>query len=76
LAINSVSIETISEYELGLRIGLASYRVGFGVIGSDPLRYVGAHPAKHWAAVAGYWAAWRVASWAEPVDRLCFAPLG
>jgi hypothetical protein len=43
LGINSVSTEAINGYELGLGIELASYRVGFGVIGSDPLCYVGAH---------------------------------
>jgi hypothetical protein len=62
LGINSVSTEAVNGYELGLRIGLASYRVGFGVIGSDPLRYVGACPTDRWATVADYCAAWGVAT--------------
>jgi hypothetical protein len=69
LGINSVSTEAVNGYELGLRIGLASYRVGFDVIRSDPLRYAGARPIDCWAA-------WRVAGWAEPVGRLGFGPLG
>jgi hypothetical protein len=76
LGINSVSTEAINGYELGLRIGLAFYQVGLGVIGSDPLCYVSARPADHWATVAGCWAAWRVARWAKPVGRLGFGPLG
>jgi hypothetical protein len=76
LGINLVSTETVNGYELGLRIGLASYRVGFNVIGSDLLRYVGAHLADRWAAVAGHWAAWGAAGWAELVVRLVFNPLG
>jgi hypothetical protein len=76
LGINSVSIEAINGYELKLQIGLASYRVGFSVIGSDPLRYAGAHPTDRWAAVADYCATWRVAGWAKPVGRLGFGPLG
>jgi hypothetical protein len=54
---NSVSTEADNGYELGLQIGLAYYRIGFGVIGSDPLRYVGACLEDHWAAVADCWAA-------------------
>jgi hypothetical protein len=42
---NSVSAESINGYELGLRIGLAYYRVGLDVIGSDLPRFVGARPA-------------------------------
>jgi hypothetical protein len=61
LGVNSVSTKAINGYELRLRIGLASYRVRFSVIGSDPLRYVGARPADHWAMVAVCWAAWGVA---------------
>jgi hypothetical protein len=76
LGINPVSTEAVNGYKLVLRIGLASYRVGFGVIGSDPLHYVGARPTDHWAAVADCWATWRVAGWAEPVGRLGFGPLG
>jgi hypothetical protein len=53
LGINSVSTEAVNGYELGLWIGLASYRVGFGVIGSDLLRYVGARPSDCWAMVVG-----------------------
>jgi hypothetical protein len=76
LGINAVLTEVVNRYGLGLRIRLASYRVKFGVIGSDPLRYTGAHPTDRWAAVVGCWAAWRVAGWAEPVSRLGFGPLG
>jgi hypothetical protein len=47
LGINSVSTEAVNGYELGLRIRLASYQVRFGVIGSDPLRYVGALSVGH-----------------------------
>jgi hypothetical protein len=52
MGINSVSTEAINGYELRLRIGLASYRVRFGVIGSDPLRCMGARPVDHLAVVA------------------------
>jgi hypothetical protein len=76
LGINSVSTEAINGYELGLQIGLASYRVGFSVIRSDPLHYTGVHPANRWAMVAGCWATWRVTGWVEPVGRLDFGPLG
>jgi hypothetical protein len=76
LGINSVSTEALNRYELGLRVGLASYQVGFGVIGSALLRYAGAHPADRWATVASCWATWVVAGWAEPVGRLGFGPLG
>jgi hypothetical protein len=69
LGINSVSTEAVNGYELRLQIGLASYRVGFGIIRSDPLRYVG-------ACTADCWAVWRVAGLAEPVGRLGFDPLG
>jgi hypothetical protein len=55
LGINSVSTKAINGYELGLQIGLASYRVGFGVIGSDPVCYMGALLAGRWATVAGCW---------------------
>jgi hypothetical protein len=48
LGINSVSTKAVNEYELGLQNELASYRVGFGVIGSDPLRYAGVHPESRW----------------------------
>jgi hypothetical protein len=75
LGINSVSTKTVNGYELELRIGLASYRVGFSVIGSDLLHYAGAHPVGHWATVAGYWAAWETAGWDELVVRLGFSPL-
>jgi hypothetical protein len=47
LGINLVSTEAVNGYGLGLRIGIASYRVRFGVIGSDPLRYAGARLADH-----------------------------
>jgi hypothetical protein len=40
--INSVSTEVVNGYELRLQIGLASYRVRFSVVGSDPLHYAGA----------------------------------
>jgi hypothetical protein len=76
LGINSVSTETVNGYELGLRIGLASYRVRFNVIRLDLLHYVSAHPTDRWAAVAGHWAAWGAAGWAELVVRLVFSPLG
>jgi hypothetical protein len=59
-----------------LQIRLASYRVRFSVIGSRPLCYTGARPIDRWAVVAGCWADWRVASWAKPVDKLGFGPLG
>jgi hypothetical protein len=75
LGINSVSTETVNGYELGLQIELASYQVRFNVIGLDLLRYVSAHPTNRWAAVAGHWAAWGAASWAEPVVRLGFGSL-
>jgi hypothetical protein len=54
LGINTVSIKTVNRYEVGLQIGLAS-------IGSDLLRYAGAHPIDHWATVAGYCAIWEAA---------------
>jgi hypothetical protein len=76
LGINSVSTEAVNGYELGLQIRLASYRVGFDVIGSNPLHYVGVRPADHWVAMADCWAVWRVAGWSEPVGRLGFGPLG
>jgi hypothetical protein len=76
LGINSVSTEAVNGYELGLRIGLASYRVGFGVIGLNPFRYTSAHPTYRLATMASCWAAWRVVGWAEPVGRLGFGPLG
>jgi hypothetical protein len=76
LGINSISTEAINEYELGLRIRLASYWVGFSVIGSDPFCYLGAHPVDLWAMVAGCWAAWGVAGWAKPMGRLGFDPPG
>jgi hypothetical protein len=76
LGINSVSTKAVNGYERGLRIRLASYRVGFNVIGSDPLRYAGARSIDHWAMVAGSWAAWGVSGWAKPVGRLGFSPLG
>jgi hypothetical protein len=76
LGINSDSTEAVNGYEVRLWIGLASYRVRFGVIGSDPLRYEGARLADRWAMVTGCWAAWGVAGWAEPVSRLSFGPLG
>jgi hypothetical protein len=76
LGINLVSTEAVNWYELGLWIGLASYRVEFSVIGPDVLHYVGAQPADHWATVAGYWATWGMAGWAEPVGRLGFGPPG
>jgi hypothetical protein len=59
-----------------LWIRLASYRVGFGIIKSDLLRYAGARLGGRWAMVATYRAAWRVAGWAEPVGTLGFGPLG
>jgi hypothetical protein len=62
LGINSVSTEFVNGYELGLQIRLASYRVGFSVIGSDLLRFIGACPTDRWTVVASYWAAWR-AGW-------------
>jgi hypothetical protein len=62
----------VDGYELRLWIGLASYRIKFSVIGSNLLRYAGAHPTNRWAAVAGYWAASRAAGWAESVVRLGF----
>jgi hypothetical protein len=46
LGINSVSTKAVNGYELGLRIGLASYRVGFDVIGSDPLLLRGCTPGR------------------------------
>jgi hypothetical protein len=76
LGINSVSTEAINGYELRWQTGLASYRVGFGVIGSDPLCYTGARQTDHWGIVAGCWATWRVVGWAEPVGKLGFDPLG
>jgi hypothetical protein len=76
LGINSVSTEAVNGYELGLQIGLASYRVVFDVIRSDPLRYVAVRPTERWVVVAGCWAAWRVAGWAEPTSMLGFSPLG
>jgi hypothetical protein len=76
LGINSVSTEAVNEYELRFQIGLASFRVGFDVIGSDSLRYAGVRPVDCWATVAGCWAAWIVAGWAKPVARLGFGPLG
>jgi hypothetical protein len=69
LGINLVSTKAVNGYELRLWIGLASYRVGFDVIGLDLLHYAGARPADRWAA-------WGVAGWAEPVGRLCFSPIG
>jgi hypothetical protein len=75
LGINSISAKAVNGYDLELRIGLASYRVRFSVIGSDPLCYMGARPVGRWATVAGYWAAWRVAGWAKSVGRLGFIPL-
>jgi hypothetical protein len=62
LGINLVSTESVNGYELRLRISLASYWVGFGIIGSDPLRFTGACTADRWAMVASCWAAWR-AGW-------------
>jgi hypothetical protein len=53
---NSVSTESVNGYELGLRIGLASYWVVLGVIGLDLPRFAGACPANHWASVACCWA--------------------
>jgi hypothetical protein len=76
LGINLVSTKVVNEYELRLQIGLASYQVGFSVIGSDPLRYAGVRLTGHWATVAGCWADWRVAGRTEPVGRLDFGPLG
>jgi hypothetical protein len=76
LGINSVSTEAVNGYERGLRIGLASYRVGFSVFRSDPLRYAGARPVDRWVVVAHCWAAWGMAGWVEPVGRLGFGPLG
>jgi hypothetical protein len=38
MGINLVSTETVNRHELRLRIGLASYRIGFIVNGSDLLR--------------------------------------
>jgi hypothetical protein len=46
LGINSDSTEAVNGYEVRLWIGLASYRVRFGVIGSDPLRYEGARAGR------------------------------
>jgi hypothetical protein len=76
MGINSVSTEAINGYELRLRIRLASYQVRISIIGSDPLRYVGACPGDRWATVAGYWATCDVAGWVEPVGRLVFGPCG
>jgi hypothetical protein len=76
LGINSVSAKAVNRYELRLRIGLASYLVGFGVIGSDLLRYAGTHLVDRWAMVAGCGAARGVAGWAKPIGRLGFGPLG
>jgi hypothetical protein len=56
LQINLVSTKVGNGYELRLQIGLASYRVGFSIIASDPLRYAVARPADHWAMVISYWA--------------------
>jgi phage baseplate assembly protein W len=53
LGINSISTEAVSGYEIGLRIRVASYRVEFSVIGSDPLPYAGARSADHWVTVVG-----------------------
>jgi hypothetical protein len=53
LGINSISTKSVNEYELGLQIGLASYWVRFGFIGSDPPRFMGMRPADRWAVVAG-----------------------
>jgi hypothetical protein len=76
LGINLVSTESINGYELGLRIELASYRVGFGVIGSDLPRFMGARSADHWATVAGCWATWR-AGWLGRAGGLAgFQPIG
>jgi hypothetical protein len=69
LGINSVSTEAVNGYELGLQIRLASYRDGFRVIGSDPLRYVGVRPTDCLAT-------WGLAGWAEPTSMLGFGPLG
>jgi hypothetical protein len=57
LGIHSVSTEAVNRYELGLQIGLASYRVGFDVIGLKTLQYVGVRSADRWATVVGCWAA-------------------
>jgi hypothetical protein len=56
LGINSVSTETVNEYELGLQIRLSFYRIEFNVNRSDLLRYAGVHSAKCWAVVVGHWA--------------------
>jgi hypothetical protein len=74
--INSISTKSINGYELGLRIGLASYRVEFGVIESDLPRFGGVHPADRWAVVADYGPPGGQAGWAEPVGWLGFGPLG
>jgi hypothetical protein len=62
LGINSVSTESVNGYELGLQLGLASYRAGFGVIVSDLSRFAGACSVDRWAVVVGCWATWR-AGW-------------
>jgi hypothetical protein len=53
----------------GFWVGLASYRVGFGVIGSDSLGCAGARQADRWATALASWAAQEKASWAEAEIR-------
>jgi hypothetical protein len=50
------------------------YRVRLGVIGSNPLRYVGAHPADRWDTALASWAV-RAARGRRPAGpRLGFGP--
>jgi hypothetical protein len=69
LGINSVSTKSVNGYELGLRIRLASYRVGFGVIGLDLPHFTSARLADRWVIVANCWAAWR-AGWLDRAGGL------